>query len=59
MVGGVTDHDLREPHVILVELVQISGELVGDPDHDEVAGHRVDTPDHLSSSTLRLAAHWT
>ena len=44
-----------------MELIQISGEVVGDPDHDEVAGHSVDTPDHLTSSTpgLAAAAHWT
>ena len=45
-----------------MELIQISGEVVGDPDHDEVAGHSVDTPDHLTSSTPGLAAaaaHWT
>ena len=40
-------HDLRKPHVILVKLIEISGELVGQPDHHEAADDIVDSNVHL------------
>ena len=39
--GTDTNHNLRKPEVILVEPVEVAGEVVGEEDHHQQASHQV------------------